>query len=65
MDLPVDIEKNKITEKVINTDEKYALISKQILNQKDNILWNILNSKQVPNESLNEITIMNAIVRRV
>ncbi|ANQ06614.1 PLP-dependent aminotransferase [Plasmodium coatneyi] len=40
---------------------RYSLISKQTLNQKENTLWNILNHGRVPNEGLNEITIMNML----
>ncbi|VWU50376.1 O-phosphoseryl-tRNA(Sec) selenium transferase, putative [Hepatocystis sp. ex Piliocolobus tephrosceles] len=39
-------------------ESKYSLISKQTLNQKDNVIWN---SGRVPYEGLNEITIMNIL----
>ncbi|GAW82784.1 O-phosphoseryl-tRNA(Sec) selenium transferase [Plasmodium gonderi] len=42
-------------------NNKYSLISKQTLSQKQNTLWNILNYRRVPNEGLNEITIMHIL----
>ncbi|SCP05978.1 O-phosphoseryl-tRNA(Sec) selenium transferase, putative [Plasmodium ovale] len=40
---------------------KYSLMSRQTLNQKENIIWNILSHGRVPNEGLNEITIMTLL----
>ncbi|CRG95956.1 O-phosphoseryl-tRNA(Sec) selenium transferase, putative [Plasmodium gallinaceum] len=56
-------EKNlkKSNEKEVYNNKKYSLISKQILNQKDKTIWNILNSRKVPNNGLNEITIMSIL----
>ncbi|SBT35642.1 O-phosphoseryl-tRNA(Sec) selenium transferase, putative (SEPSECS) [Plasmodium ovale wallikeri] len=36
-------------------------MSRQTLNQKENTIWNILSHGRVPNEGLNEITIMNLL----
>ncbi|CRH03681.1 O-phosphoseryl-tRNA(Sec) selenium transferase, putative [Plasmodium relictum] len=52
---------NRANEKGVASNKKYSLISKQTLNQKDKTIWNILNSGRVPNEGLNEITIMNIL----
>ncbi|KAI4835579.1 O-phosphoseryl-tRNA(Sec) selenium transferase [Plasmodium brasilianum] len=40
---------------------KYSLISEQTLNQKENILSNILTHGRIPDEGLNEITIMHIL----
>ncbi|KJP88265.1 O-phosphoseryl-tRNA(Sec) selenium transferase [Plasmodium fragile] len=56
----VDVRNGKAIQGDICTN-RYSLISKQTLNRKENTLWNILNYGRVPNEGLNEITIMNIL----
>ncbi|CAG9475384.1 unnamed protein product [Plasmodium vivax] len=56
----VDVRNGKAVQGDICSN-RYSLISKQTLNQKENTLWNILNYGRVPNEGLNEITIMSIL----
>ncbi|SCM19338.1 O-phosphoseryl-tRNA(Sec) selenium transferase, putative [Plasmodium chabaudi adami] len=40
---------------------KYSLLTSQIMNQKDGLIKNLLNHGRIPNEGLNEVTIMSIL----